>query len=60
VPSSRPAEAGFGGGGGSPFTGLGVETGVRFFFVLLDFWPGGRGDKELFGGVREGLCWLGA
>jgi len=59
VPSSRPAEAGFGGGGGSTFTGLGVETGVTFFLVFLDFWPG-RGDEERFGGVSEGLCWLGA
>lgn len=37
VPSSRPAEAGFEGGGGSLFTGLVAETGVAFFFVFLGF-----------------------
>jgi hypothetical protein len=55
VPSSRPAEAGFAGGGGSPFTGFVAETGVGFFFVFFGFWPG-RGEEERFGGVIEGLC----
>lgn len=57
MPSSNPADAGFGGGGMSPFTGLALPTAVVVFFVFLAFCPG-RGDEARLGGVREGLCWF--
>lgn len=60
VPSRSPADAGFGGGAGSPFADRVVAVAAAGLLGFLDrrglCWPG-WGDDARFGGVTEVLCW---